>query len=59
MSKQPPPATTVSAVDPCPTVIEISRTPWLWKFTQHHRTTRPPPTAVEDEGEGWGPVKPV
>ena len=20
------------------------RTPWHWKFTQHHRTTRPPPS---------------
>ena len=30
------------AVGPCPTLIQISRTPWHWKFTQHHRTTRPP-----------------
>ena len=43
MSKQPPPAPTASAVSPCPTIIKISRTPWHWKFTQHHRTTRPPP----------------
>ena len=43
MSKQPPPAPTASAVGPCPTVIQISRTPRHWKFTQHHRTTRPPP----------------
>ena len=42
MSKQPPPAPTVSAVGPCPTVIQISRTPRRWKFTQHHRTTQPP-----------------
>ena len=41
--KQPPPASTASAVSPCPTMIQISRTPRLWKFTQHHRTTRPPP----------------
>ena len=22
------------------------RTPWHWKFTQHHRTTRPPPPII-------------
>ena len=49
MSKQPPPATTASAVGPCPTLIQISRTPRHWKFTQHHRTTRPPPQTDEDE----------
>ena len=27
MSKQPPPAPTESAVGPCPTIIQISRTP--------------------------------
>ena len=43
MSKQPPPAPTASAVGPCPTLIQISRTPRHWKFTQHHRTTRPSP----------------
>ena len=43
MSKQPPPAPTASAVGPCPTLLQISRTPRNWKFTQHHRTTRPPP----------------
>ena len=42
MSKQPPPAPTASAVGPCPTVVQISRPPRCWKFTQHHRTTRPP-----------------
>ena len=42
MSKQPTPAHTASAVGPCPTLIQISRTPRHWKFTQHHRTTRPP-----------------
>ena len=42
MSKQPPPAPTASAVGPCPTLIQISRTPRPWKFTQHHRITRPP-----------------
>ena len=37
MSKQPPLAPTAGAVGPCPTIIQ--------KFTQHHRTTRPPPSA--------------
>ena len=48
MSKQPPPALTASAVGPCPTRLQISRTPRYWKLTQHHRTTRPPPLRV-----GW------
>ena len=43
MSKPPPPAPTASATGPCPTTIQISRTPQHWKFTQHLRTTRPPP----------------
>ena len=43
MSKQPPPAPTASATGPCPTIIQISRTPQHWKFIQHFRTTRPPP----------------
>ena len=30
------------AIGPCPTIIQISRTPRHWKFTQDHRTTRPP-----------------
>ena len=34
-----PPAPTASAVGLCPTLIQISRTPRHWKFTQHHRTT--------------------
>ena len=42
MSKQLPPAPTWSAVDPSPTIIKVCRTPWLWKFTQHYRTIRPP-----------------
>ena len=48
MSKQPPPAPTASAVGPCPTIIQISRTPRHWKFTQHLRTTRPPHARI-----GW------
>ena len=43
MSKQPPPAPTASTIGPCPTVFQVSRTPRHWKFTQHLRTTRPPP----------------
>ena len=46
MSKQPPPAPSASAIGPCPTIIQISRTPRHWKFTQHLRTTRPPPGAA-------------
>ena len=46
MFKQPPSAPTASAVSPCPTLIQISRSPRHWKFTQHHRTTRPPPTRI-------------
>ena len=47
MSKQPPPAPTASATGPCPTIIQISRTPQHWKFTQHLRTTRPPLIKIE------------
>ena len=43
MSKQPPPAPTASTIGPCPTAIQLSRTPRHWKFAQHLRTTRPPP----------------
>ena len=43
-----PPEPTASAVGPCPTLIQINRAPRHWKFTQHHRTTRPPP---RDKGE--------
>ena len=39
MSKKPPPAHTACAGGPCPTVIQNSRTPQHWKFTQDHRTT--------------------
>ena len=34
-----PPVPTASAVGRCPTIIQISRIPRLWKFTQHHFTT--------------------
>ena len=39
MSKQPPTAPTATPVGPCPTKIQISRTPRHWKFTKHHRTS--------------------
>ena len=47
MSKQPPPAPTARAVGPCPTISQIRRTPWHWKFTQHHRTIQPTPPGGE------------
>ena len=34
------PAPTTRAVDPCPTLIQISRTPWHCKITQHHCRAR-------------------
>ena len=43
MSKQPPPTPTASAIGPCPTIVQTSRTPQHWKFTQYLRSTRPPP----------------
>ena len=51
MSKQPPPAPAASAVGPCPTIIQISKTPRHRKFIQHHRTIRPPQTERERERE--------
>ena len=50
MSKQPPPAPIASAVGPCPTLIQVSRTPRHWKFSQHHRTTRIPQDEFEVDG---------
>ena len=38
----------VQTTSPCPTFIQISRTPRHWKFTQHHRSTRPPPAISGD-----------
>ena len=43
MSKPPRPAPIASAMGPSPTIIQISRTPRHWKFTQRLRTNRPPP----------------
>ena len=37
----------INQSNPCPTVSQVSRTPWYWKFTKHLRTTRPPPTVFE------------
>ena len=31
-----------------PTLIQISRTPQHWKFTQHHCTTQPPTASMEE-----------
>ena len=42
MSNPAPPSPTASEVGPCLTIIQISRTPRHWKFTQHLCTTRPP-----------------
>ena len=42
MSKPPPPAST-KRNRPLPYCNQNCRTPRRWKFTQHHRTTRPPP----------------
>ena len=53
MSKQPPPAPTESTVGPCPTIIQISRTPRHWESTQHHRTTQLPPIWPDPIGGGW------
>ena len=44
--QQPQPAPTGSAVGPCAIVIQSSRTPRHWKFTQNHRTTRPTPSKI-------------
>ena len=49
----PPPAPIASAIGPCPTIIQISSTPRHWKFTQHPRTTRPPPVMAVSESLWW------
>ena len=43
LSKQSSAAPTASAIGLCPSIIQSSRMPHHWKFTQRHRTTRPPP----------------
>ena len=43
MSTQPLPAPIASTICPCPTIIQICRTPQHLKFTQHLSTTQPPP----------------
>ena len=57
MSKQPPPAPTASAVNPCPTVIQIVGRPGTGSFTQHQRTTRPPPIKNKEHYEATTPVE--
>ena len=56
MSKQPPSAPTESTIGPYPTVSQVSRTPWHWKFTQHLRTTRPPPINIKSTSFGYNDV---
>ena len=51
MSKPPPPAPTASAIGPCPTVIQVVGRPRHWKFTQHHRNTRPSPPTFEPSSQ--------
>ena len=51
MPKQPTPTPTASAIGPCPTLIQISRTPRHCKFTQHYRTTRPHPKRGVRKGQ--------
>ena len=46
MSKQPPTRTYCKCSRPLPYCNPNCRTPRHWKFTQHHRTTRPPPTEL-------------
>ena len=50
MSKQPQPAPIRIAICPCSTIIQISKTPRHWKFTQNHRipsSSTYPPTCQE------------
>ena len=43
MSKTTPTRTYCKRNMPLPYYHPNCRTPWHWKFTQHHRTIRPPP----------------
>ena len=47
MSKQPPTRTFCKCNRPLPYYHPNCRTPRQWKFTQNHRTTRPPPKLKE------------
>ena len=49
MSQQHPPAPTASAVGPCSSIFQISRTPRYWKFTKHHRIPFPLPPPLYRE----------
>ena len=57
MAEHPPPAPTGSAVSPCPTTIQSSRTPRRWKFTQHHPTTPGPLRQYFSLYRGWSGVR--
>ena len=46
VQKRKPPAPTASAIGPCPTLMQISRTPRQWKFTQHLPITQPPQSTL-------------
>ena len=52
MSKLPPPAPTTMRNRPLPYYHPNCRTPRHWKFTQDHRTTRPPPSIWLIVGQG-------
>ena len=54
MSKQLPTRTYCKRNRPLPYYHPNCRTPRHWKFTQDHRTTRPPPLAADkDEQSLW------
>ena len=55
MFKQPPPAPTASAVGPCPTLIQTSRTPRTWKFIHTILITvgQGPIALAVGAGGGW------
>ena len=39
-TRPPTPGRIAREIGVCHTISQISRTPWHWKFSQHHRTTR-------------------
>ena len=51
LSKSPPTRTYCKRNRPLPYCTQNCRTPLHWKFTQHHRTTRPPHSLI-------GPLSP-
>ena len=52
MSKQPPTRTYCKCSRPLPYCNPNCRTPQHWKFTQHHRTTRPPRCSLWETSYG-------